>query len=123
MRAAESREVPAPAVRKPQTDGWHPGLDGVRGISVFLVFTIHYVPRLLGYIGWTGVIIFFVLSGFLITPDCTTTATRRIVSETSISGARCAFFRWFYFIWLCSRMSAFFFRCDGGRCWRCGRPI
>ena len=40
---------------------------GVRGIAVFLVFTIHYGPRLMGYIGWTGVIIFFVLSGFLIT--------------------------------------------------------
>jgi peptidoglycan/LPS O-acetylase OafA/YrhL len=41
-----------------------PGLDGVRGIAFLLVFFLHtdYI-----YIGWVGVQLFFVLSGFLIT--------------------------------------------------------
>ena len=41
-----------------------PGLDGIRAIAILLVFFLHadYV-----YIGWVGVQLFFVLSGFLIT--------------------------------------------------------
>lgn len=41
-----------------------PGLDGLRGIAFLLVFAqhTHYIK-----IGWTGVSMFFVLSGFLIT--------------------------------------------------------
>lgn len=50
------------AVSRPAPHGeWYPALDGVRGIAVFLVFTIHYVPRLIGYVGWSGVLIFFAL--------------------------------------------------------------
>ena len=41
-----------------------PGLDGLRGIAFLLVFGIHI--EYLGF-GWTGVQLFFVLSGFLIT--------------------------------------------------------
>ena len=41
-----------------------PGLDGLRGIAFLLVFGIH--TEYLGF-GWTGVQLFFVLSGFLIT--------------------------------------------------------
>lgn len=56
-----------------------PALDGVRGLAVLLVFVFHYgggthssmrAMRLFGDLnkgGWTGVVLFFVLSGFLIT--------------------------------------------------------
>jgi peptidoglycan/LPS O-acetylase OafA/YrhL len=56
-----------------------PALDGLRGIAILLVYLFHYggglrsshsVIRTLGYLtatGWTGVILFFALSGFLIT--------------------------------------------------------
>jgi peptidoglycan/LPS O-acetylase OafA/YrhL len=56
-----------------------PELDGLRGIAILLVVSIHYfhdpdakLPRLLRYLqtlfalGWTGVDLFFILSGFLI---------------------------------------------------------
>jgi len=49
-------------------------LDGWRGIAILLVFVFHYVPReiknpleLIASLGWSGVDLFFVLSGFLIT--------------------------------------------------------
>ena len=54
-------------------------LDGIRGIAIFLVLWVHFVPdivipfRALEWLkktptaGWTGVDLFFVLSGFLIT--------------------------------------------------------
>jgi hypothetical protein len=36
-------------------------------VAVLLVFSVHYLGSLTGFAGWTGVPIFFVLSGFLIT--------------------------------------------------------
>ncbi len=58
--------------------GYHPSLDGVRGVAVIAVLLLHaYVPvtlpvvgnylELVGIGGFLGVDIFFVLSGFLIT--------------------------------------------------------
>jgi peptidoglycan/LPS O-acetylase OafA/YrhL len=56
-----------------------PALDGLRGLAVLMVFIFHYggglkssepLVRLLGLAteaGWTGIVLFFALSGFLIT--------------------------------------------------------
>ena len=45
-----------------------PVLDGVRALSVALVFFFHTSPTLTGFLsGWEGVTLFFLLSGFLIT--------------------------------------------------------
>ncbi|MGA2250475.1 acyltransferase family protein [Terracidiphilus sp.] len=63
------------AVQRPQ---WLPAripeLDGLRGLAVLGVFFYHCKPRLVGtpfyqgaLWGWSGVTLFFVLSGFLIT--------------------------------------------------------
>lgn len=53
-----------------------PELDGLRGLAVLAVFTYHARARLHGTClagpaewGWTGVTLFFVLSGFLITAN------------------------------------------------------
>lgn len=43
-----------------------PALDGLRALSVAMVFTVHAAPAL-GFPGGLGVDIFFVISGFLIT--------------------------------------------------------
>jgi len=53
-------------VTPPLRLGYRPELDGVRGISILLVYIHHlYYPMIPG--GFLGVDIFFVLSGFLIT--------------------------------------------------------
>ncbi len=74
--ALVSSGVPAPRKLAAPRDR---ALDGLRGLAVLLVFIFHYggglqsgnlLLRALGYLtqaGWTGVVLFFALSGFLIT--------------------------------------------------------
>lgn len=52
----------------PENKKFYPALDGLRAVAVLLVFHQHYLayPFSMRW-GWTGVDIFFVLSGFLIT--------------------------------------------------------
>lgn len=77
----ESREAPSPTTAPLPGPGTHlPALDGLRGLAVILVVVFHIfqvepapgagLPRLLYLatrLGQTGVDLFFVLSGFLIT--------------------------------------------------------
>ena len=86
---------------------WYPGLDGVRGIAVGLVFLVHYLRRF-GHIGWMGVLIFFVLSGFLITgvlydSRCETHRFRNFYVRRTLR-----IFPLFYFVWLLVLIGAFF---------------
>jgi peptidoglycan/LPS O-acetylase OafA/YrhL len=68
-----ANDATAPSTRR------DPALDGLRGLAVLMVFFFHYggglqstdpAVRLIGYItqaSWIGVVLFFALSGFLIT--------------------------------------------------------
>jgi peptidoglycan/LPS O-acetylase OafA/YrhL len=47
-------------------EGFIPSLDGLRGLAILMVIGFHYLRSYLP-IGWAGVDLFFVLSGFLIT--------------------------------------------------------
>ena len=63
---------PAPVPLTSARPAHYPALDGMRGLSLLLVFAGHYVPMTypgtaLSWAPWFGVDLFFVLSGFLIT--------------------------------------------------------
>ena len=73
------------------------GADGLRGLAILaVVFTTAILgsrapgsttPRVWG---WGGVILFFLLSGFLITSILLTTRDSRATSTTFMCGGRCA---------------------------------
>jgi peptidoglycan/LPS O-acetylase OafA/YrhL len=58
-----------PNLPAPENKRFYPALDGLRALAVLMVFCNHYFSRARRDLqwGWTGVDIFFVLSGFLIT--------------------------------------------------------
>lgn len=54
--------------QKIQINNYIPQLDGLRGIAILIVLCFHYFPNTyLFRFGWSGVDLFFVLSGYLIT--------------------------------------------------------
>jgi peptidoglycan/LPS O-acetylase OafA/YrhL len=55
--------------------GYVPALDGLRGVAIACVVSVHLVGHPVGG-GWTGVEAFFLLSGFLITTYCSRSAAR-----------------------------------------------
>ena len=52
------------ALTRPENRAFYPALDGLRAVAFLMVFGQHYLSLAWG---WTGVNVFFVLSGFLIT--------------------------------------------------------
>jgi peptidoglycan/LPS O-acetylase OafA/YrhL len=65
---AESSDVSAWASATVVATGRHvPALDGTRGIAIILVMAFHLWRAPLTALGWSGVDLFFVLSGYLIT--------------------------------------------------------
>ena len=52
------------AQTRPENRAFYPALDGLRAVAFLMVFGQHYLSLAWG---WTGVNVFFVLSGFLIT--------------------------------------------------------
>jgi peptidoglycan/LPS O-acetylase OafA/YrhL len=71
---AAARQTTLPMQRPTWLPSYLPELDGLRGLAILAVVLYHCHPRLQGtwiyyasLWGWAGVILFFVLSGFLIT--------------------------------------------------------
>ncbi len=85
---------------------WYPGLDGVRAVAVTLVFAVHYLRN--GSVGWIGVPIFFVLSGFLITGVLYDNRNEENRFRNFYIRRTLRIFPLFYFVWFCVLIGAFF---------------
>ena len=96
----------APSAVAESKGAWYPGLDGVRAIAVLLVFAVHYLLN--GKIGWTGVPIFFVLSGFLITGVLYDNRNEARRFRNFYIRRTLRIFPLFYFIWFCVLIGAIF---------------
>ena len=85
---------------------WYPGLDGVRAVAVTLVFGVHYLRN--GNIGWTGVPVFFVLSGFLITGVLYDNRNEENRFRNFYIRRTLRIFPLFYFVWFCILIGGLF---------------
>lgn len=97
MNASSSGELP-------RRGAYVPALDGVRGLAIIMVMLAHFTSygglhpvvfldrayRSVVMLGGTGVDLFFVLSGFLITGILLTAAMRRATFAISICAVCCA---------------------------------
>ena len=105
IRSAATRER-ADSKRPPMPPSQRhvPALDGLRGIAILLVLLHGFdmirdtsgavrAIDLLFDVGWIGVQLFFVLSGYLITGILLDTRNAASYYRTSSFGASCAFFR------------------------------
>ena len=100
MTKTKAQNAPGTRTSQPDSHGvWFPGLDGVRGIAIGLVFMVHYLRRG-GHIGWMGVLIFFVLSGFLITGVLFNGRNETHRFRNFYIRRTLRIFPLFYFIWL-----------------------
>jgi peptidoglycan/LPS O-acetylase OafA/YrhL len=79
---------------------WYQGLDGVRAIAVTMVFIHHYYSRIFIDFGWTGVQVFFVLSGFLITGSLFDSRREPFRFRNFYIRRTLRIFPLFYFTWL-----------------------
>ena len=93
--------------RPPRKD-WYPGLDGVRAVAVALVFSVHYMGRQTHGVGWIGVMIFFVLSGFLITGILYDNQSEPHRFRNFYVRRTLRIFPLFYFVWLCILVAGIF---------------
>ena len=74
-----------------------PQFDHLRGVAVFMVMLFHACHHVQAFpmaryisVGWTGVDLFFVLSGFLVTGTLVDTRDQRDTSRILMRGAFCA---------------------------------
>ena len=65
---AEGSDAPVVAVPHEGQRDWFPGLDGLRGFLLLTLFSLHLPAPFIGTLkgGYTAMVVFFVLSGFLI---------------------------------------------------------
>jgi peptidoglycan/LPS O-acetylase OafA/YrhL len=59
----------SPAILATGTGKYIPALNGLRGLAILMVISYHYFEKYTHWVqpGWSGVDLFFVLSGYLIT--------------------------------------------------------
>ena len=107
IQPADSLRPLRTSPRPPRKD-WYPGLDGVRAVAVALVFSVHYMGRQTHGVGWIGVMIFFVLSGFLITGILFDNQHEPHRFRNFYVRRTLRIFPLFYFVWLCILVAGIF---------------